>query len=236
MPVNLPPVRAIRPPTSGVWSNKQVADESRRGIGTPAGTRTPVVYMVDLTDVQPTVEVLEGYLLPLAQDIKLGKYGQSSSLVVSTRNPSIRHFVELLAVQHSLPIFLAESTSPLQLAEAQPAGHLTATEQETLDAVAAFGGRVQASQVATRLRLQHTAATNRLVSLAGKGYLYRVSRPGRAGDMFLDPRVPGLETSVNNVLAALKDTTSREEYERTERLLRRTLKKRRNGDASPDSY
>src|SRR5438132_1278956 len=113
MPVNLPPVRAVRPPTSGVWSNKQVADESRRGIGTPAGTRTPVVYMLDLTDVQPTVEVLEGYLLPLAQDIKLGKYGQSSSLVVSTRNPSIRHFVELLAVQHSLPIFLAESTSPL---------------------------------------------------------------------------------------------------------------------------
>jgi hypothetical protein len=192
--------------------------------------------VVDLTDVQPTVDVVSEYLLPLAQDIKLGKYGQSSSLVVSTRNENVRRFVELLAVQHSLPIYLAHSTSPLELAEAHPAGRITATEQETLDAVEALGGRVEASQVAARLKLQHTAATNRLVALGGKGYLYRVSRPGRAGDLFIDPRVPSLEYSVTNVLTALKETTSKEEYERAERLLRRTLRKRRAGETPPDSY
>ena len=235
MAVNFPPVRAIRPPTAGVWSNWHVAETSRKDVAPPTSPKAPIMYMVDLTGVQPTVDVLEAYLLPLAQDMKLGRYGQSS-LVVSTQSPSVSRFVELLASHYDLPIYLAQSTSPMELSSAHPAGQLTATEEETLNAVMAQGGGVSAGELARQMEppLRHTAALNRLVSLAARGYLHRETLPGRTPDLFIDPRVPALEESVKNVLAAAKASLSAKDYERTERLLRRTLEAASTPE--PESY
>jgi hypothetical protein len=226
-------VRSIKPATGGVWSNFLLADEARQGIVPP--TNAPMVYMLDLTDVNPTVEVLERFLLPLAQDFKLGRYGDSA-LVVSTRNSSVRRFVELLAAAHSLPIYVASSTAHLEIAEAEPAGELTATEKQTLSAVSALGGRARAAEIADRLHLQHTAAVNRLVSLTTKGYLYRESQPGRGGDVFVDPRQPSIEQSLDGLLADARHDLPADDYRRIEEILLRSLARRRTDASEPSAY
>src|SRR5207302_1521622 len=104
-------------------------------------------------------------------------------------------YVESIAMQHALPIFVSFSTTPYEVAEAEPAMALSPTEAETLSAVAALGGSTDAAQLASRLGLRHTAATNRLVGLADKGYLQRKKRSGRSGDLFVDPRLPSHDYS-----------------------------------------
>jgi hypothetical protein len=153
-----------------------------------------MTYVVDFGGVHPTVEVLQESLLPWAEAVKRGEFGKSS-IVVSTRNQSVRTYVESMALQHALPIFVSFSTTPFEVAEAEPAMALSPTEAETLSAVSALGGSTDAAQLASRLGLRHTAATNRLVGLADKGYLQRKKRSGRSGDLFVDPRLPSHDYS-----------------------------------------
>ena len=233
--VSAPPIRAVKPPTVGPWSDLKLAETARKHEFPPTSPRSPSMYVVDLSDVDPTIEVLETYILPLAQDIKLGKHGQTG-LVISTKSEAVKRYIAFLSARYDVPMYLAGSPDPVAIPQSKPAGPLTPTEQETLDSIAAMGGRVGAVQVANRLGLQGTAASNRLAALASKGYLYRVSRPGREGDLFVDPRFPSLEQSVESVLAAARNSLSPEEFERTERLLRRTLENGHEATATPDAY
>ena len=235
MALSLPAVRVVRPPTAGPWFDRARADAARREYFPPTAPRTPTVFMLDLNSVYPSADVLEAFVLPLAYEIKAGRHGQAT-LVVSTGNEGLRKTVEALAINNHLPLYVAPSPSPVRLGEAAPAGEVTATERETLEAIAAMGGRTNATQLADRLNLQHTAASNRLVSLVSKGYLYRVNRPGRDGDIFVDPRFPSLEQAVDSILTAAKDAMSTDEYQRTERLLRRTIAPNTEPDSGPSSY
>jgi predicted ArsR family transcriptional regulator len=144
--------------------------------------------------------------------------------------------VELLATTNSLPIYVTSSTAHLEVAEAEPASQLTATERQTLAAVSALGGRVRAAELAERLHLQHTAAVNRLASLAAKGYLYRQSQPGRSGDVFVDPRHPSVGQTLDGLLAEARHDLPPEDYKRVEEILLRSLARRRSESAEPSSY
>ena len=212
----------IKPPTAGVWSDPSIAQTLRQGVAAPT-VPTPYLYVLDLMDVLPTVDIFEKYLVPFAQEIKLGQYGQSS-LAVSTRNPSVRRFAELLSAQLELPVWIAASTATLQVAEALPAGNLSATDVETLRAVADLGGRVGAAEIAKALSLQHTAALNRLASLASRRYLHRESRSGRSGDVFVHPLHPAQEQAFAAIVSSVDGVVEDGERNRLSQHLQQPMK------------
>jgi hypothetical protein len=209
---NHPLIRVVKPPTAGVWSDLRVVQESLSGVVSPT-TQSPFLYVLDLMDVIPTVDVFEQYLVPFGQTIKHGERG-SSSLAISTRNPGVRRYAELLSAQLELPVWIAASTATLQVAEASPAGALTQTDLETLDAVVDLGGAASASEVAARLRIQHTAAHQRLVALAARRYLHRRERSGRRGELFVHPLQPAQQQAINGPVGSVAGTVDGPEVDR----------------------
>lgn len=185
-----------------------------------------MTYVIDFDAVHPTVEVLQESLVPWAEAVKRGEYGKSA-IVVSTRNESLRAYIQSIAAQRSLPIFVSFSTTPFDVAEADAALPLSATDEETLSAVAALGGRADAAQLASHLRLRHTAATNRLVGLSNKGYLHRQKRAGRTGDLFVDPRLPSVEYSTEVIMGHVRGAVPAREAERAHKALKKALRKPR---------
>lgn len=145
----------------------------------------PQVLVLDLGGFALTPAGLQELLLPLAQRIRGGEYG-TVRLVISTADAAVADFVRYMAQAHQLPLYL--TTSPLELSEAIPIGNLTKTESSTLDAVFTLGGQVTASMLAEREGLQPSAATNRLVNLDREGYLLRLPRGRREGDVYIEPR------------------------------------------------
>jgi len=129
--------------------------------------------------------VLVELILPLAQAARAGTYGPLA-LVVCTQDDAVRIVMKALAETHSLPIFLARS--PSELYDAEPAGPLTTTERETLEVLRRLGGRTTVSTFAEATSLEPNAATNRLVNVVNKGFVQRVERTGRQGQLFVDPR------------------------------------------------
>jgi hypothetical protein len=214
-----PPVVVVRPPTRGPWYDRVGAEEFRKHWLPPTAVSTPTLYMLDLNGVWPSSEVLEEVLMRVAHDIKAGIHGPAT-LAVSTGNSSLRRQIEALASREGVPLYVSDSAEPIGVIAAEPAGDLTATDRETLQTVTAMGGRVAAADVARRLGLNNTAASNRLTNLAAKGYLKRQSRPGRDGDMFVDPRFLSPEQTIAAVLAAAEEALSPDEFARTARLLR----------------
>src|SRR6266498_429281 len=226
----LPGTIVIRPPTTGPWFDVPKAAEFRRTAFPPTALQSPTVYMLDLNAVYPVADVLEEYVVTLAREIRDGVHGPVS-LVIDTRNMSIRHELGYLAGTYRLPLFLASPQSPLYVAEAEPAG-LTPSESEAVEAIAEMGGRVTAPGLAKRLRLQHTAALNRLTPLVEKGFLYRKRRPGRTPDLFCDPRFPDADEVAERILDATKTELPAAEQE----TLANHLRDRRAAESLPDHF
>jgi MarR family len=225
MPVNSPPVVVVRPPTAGPWYDRIIAEEVGRRWLPPTVSRTPILFVLDLNSVSPSSDVLEELLVRAGQEVRARGHG-FAALAVSTANASLRRLIEALAAREGLPLYISASVEPNRVFEAEPAGDLTATERETLEAVVAMGGQASASDLARRLELNNTAAGNRLTNLVVKGYLKRQSRPGRDGDLFIDPRFLSSGQSVESVLAAAREALSPDDFARTERLLRQSLQRR----------
>jgi DNA-binding MarR family transcriptional regulator len=157
----------------------------REGLFKPSGVSEPTALVLNLEGRFPSTGVLLELIMPLAQAAKAGTYGPFS-LVVCTQDDSVRTIVQALAQAHDLPIFLARSTRELD--DAEPLGSLTPTEHETLGVLNSLGGRATISTFADATGLESNAATNRLVSVLNKGFVQRVERPRRQGQLFLDPR------------------------------------------------
>jgi hypothetical protein len=136
---------------------------------------------------------LKEMILPVAQAIRSGAYG-STVLVIITSDDGIVEFLEALANRHNLSLFILSSpTEPLS--EARPIGALTTTEMETFALVRRAGGEVTSSRVAELAGIEGNAAVNRLSGLVRKGYIHRVSRPGRDGDAFVDLLIAAEQSS-----------------------------------------
>lgn len=161
-----------------------------------------MLYLLDLNDVHPTVGVLDAYLRTLATDVKAGLYGESA-IVVSTRDAAVRRYVEMVAAQEDLPIYVSPTTTSFALIQAQPGAKLTETEQQTLRRIMDLGGVVDARVVAKELKLRHTTALNRLNSLVSKGLLFKRRRPGRRTDLYVDFRIASAQYSFDTLNSAL---------------------------------
>jgi hypothetical protein len=224
MPAESRSIIRFKPSTTGAFIN--VVDATRSRPAPPTHPESPTIVMVDLNEAFPSWDVLQAYLLPVAEDIKRGKLGDAV-LVATSGNMGTRQLLQSWATENDVAMYLAPYLPPAAnqtgLPSAEPAGPLTPSDQETLAAISGMGGRVRASQVAKRLGIQLTAASNRLSSLHKKGYILRSPKAGRDGDEFVDPRFPSLQESLDTILTALRSQLAPEAFARTEETLRRAL-------------
>ena len=145
----------------------------------------PQILVLDLAGIAFTPASLQELVLPLAQRIRGGEYGEVC-LVVSTADSGVGDFVRYMAEAHHLPIYL--TPSPFDLREGTPVGGLTRTERDTLDTIVMLGGHVTASTLAATEGIKPSAAANRLANLDREGYLVRQPRGRREGDLYIEPR------------------------------------------------
>lgn len=188
----LPRIRMYAPGTRGILVDRCQATFLRDHFLPPTAVPEPTVAVLDLTGVFPSPSFLQDMILPLAQRIHGGVYGQLK-LAVITHDTGVADFLGYLAHVHNLALFVAtwsDLLSPAMLAlhDAQPVGDLTSTERTTLNVLVELGGTATASDLARVTGIEPTAAGNRLVNLTEKGFLYRFAQPQREGYIYVDPR------------------------------------------------
>lgn len=181
-------VEHIRPGTAAaVWTDRAAAARVRDQYFPPTAQESPRVVVVDLTGYWVTPGVLEELLVPVGKGIRSNIYGPLT-VVVRTHDPSVAHFVELLAGRHRLPIYVALADPTDLSLEPKPAGLLTDTDVQTLEGISQLGGQVTSPEYARFAGIGVTAAGNRLSRLVQEHLIFRFSEPGKKADMYVDPR------------------------------------------------
>ncbi len=163
------------------------------GLGAPtakwldpfAPSEQPATLILDLSYNAPLAGALEDAIVSIARKTQNGEYGRAR-LVVCTPDPRLQNVLKGLALLQGLSFFIA--SSPATIHSAQPAAPVTVTELQSLQILQSLGGVASSTVFAENVGIELTAAGNRLVSLERQGYLHRIKRPGREGDLYLDPR------------------------------------------------
>jgi MarR family len=174
---------------TGDLSNPQVAAAARDQELPPTAGPSPSTVVIDLAGKLLSPPALRELIVTVGQRVRGGVYGDMK-VIVATSHPATREAIHLLAREHDFPVFLAHSIELTEIHRAEPAGDLTATERDTLETLRRLGGQGTIAGLAGYIGIEPTAATNRLVNLERKGYVYRFRRPRQHGDLFADPRVP----------------------------------------------
>lgn len=159
-----------------------VVEELKPGTG-----EGPNLAILDLSGKLLSPASLRRLIVPLGQQVLGGVFGQMKVVIVSA-DPAVLEHVGFLAREHKLPLFLAASRDPAAVEKAIPAGDLTPSEIETLNYIQDLGGMATVARLAEAMNLETSAATNRVVNVDRKGFLYRIKRNRQLGDLFIDPR------------------------------------------------
>jgi len=190
----------LGPTTAGRLDDAAYAAELRdRSLFPPTSMTAPVTAILDLGGTQPTGAALRELVVPLGQGLLGGKYGNVKVVLVAP-DDSVAELIRLLAREYRLPLFLARTSQPEDVAAAEPIGDLTQAEHETLNSLNAVGGISTVAGFAGATGLGATAANNRLTGLNRKGYVHRLPRGRRYGDIFVDPRSPVSDELIANAM------------------------------------
>jgi DNA-binding MarR family transcriptional regulator len=183
------PVRRVVRFLTGDFTDPGLAASAMDRELPPTAFAAPNTAVLDLRGKLLSPSALHEIVVTLGQRLRGGAYGQLRVVVVSS-DAATRELIALLADKHELPIFVASSTDSGAVESAVPVGNLTTAEEETLAELRGAGWSSTVSALATHMGIEPTAANNRLVNLEKKGYIYRVRRGRRQGDLFVDPRSP----------------------------------------------
>ena len=164
-----------------VWKMKHDFEDSGDGL----------VALIDFGTVAPTTRVLREFFVPFREATNAHA---NVSYVLSSSDPATREVLSWMADANDLGMYI--TSSPEFLRDAEPAGDISAAEAETLEQLKRLGGTLTAAELAEWMGLEATAAGNRLVNLARKGYVLRIQRPRRQGDQFIDPRTVSPHTQL----------------------------------------
>jgi hypothetical protein len=171
--------------TGGQLLDPRLTVEIRERLMAKFGESRTNIAVLDLGGAVFTPGSLQALLLPLARRVHACEVG-AVTLVVIAADRGNADFVRMLAAAHGLNLYVTETAN--RIVSAEPVGRLTRAEKETIDVLAALGGRATVSTFAHEMRMQVTAANNRLTNLSDRGYLLRERRSRRDGDEFVDPR------------------------------------------------
>ena len=186
--------------SGGIWTDREQASRYRDLFFPPTAFAKWTIGVLNLIGILPTPGVLQDLLVPLAQRVRGGIYGQLV-LVVRTDDEGVGDSLRYLSKEYSLPLFLVPAFQ--SLAQAEPLGPLTSTERTTMNVLFELGGTVTASQLGQAINIEPTAAGNRLVGLASKGFIQRIPSNWSRGDVFVDFRTfQGLFAPASSTTAA----------------------------------
>lgn len=191
------------PPTAAWW-DRDVADAFAQTAYEPRRGEWWVLPLV-LQGAQWEIGSADLILQP-ASAIPSGAFGNVSCVVVAS-DSHLKNYVRVVAMNSGAPIWISDSWSDY-IHRAEPAGPLTESERETLEALRERGGEATASQIAEQLQLEPAAAGNRLAGLERKGFVFRQRRSKREGDLFLvplftEPSRPAAPPTPTNATAAV---------------------------------
>lgn len=168
--------------TGGLIDLPSVPSSVRHVAASQLGSKQPAVLVLELGSARFEVQTLLEMLTPLAREIRAGRFGDVV-LVVATSQESVARLVGMISETEDLPMYVTLTAT--QVREAHPAGRLTPTEKASLDVLDLLGGHVTVNRFASETSLELTAAGNRLSNLARRGYVLRLPRSRREGDVFV---------------------------------------------------
>jgi hypothetical protein len=180
----VPDVALLRP-TAGTFHDRRAAAACRDHYFPQTVAETPRVRFLNLEGAFVEVGALQEMILPVCQGIRAGVYGKLAIGVI-TSDESVANFVSYLAKEYHVPLFVSNSVQEFSR-YARPVGDLTQAEVETFNVVCELGGMVTSAGLAEAAGLEPAAAGNRLANVEKKGYVFRISRSRRAGDLFMAP-------------------------------------------------
>lgn len=183
------PVRRILGFATGDLSDPTRAAAVRDRLLPPTAFGSPNTAVLDLRGKLLSPSALREMVVTLGQRLRGGTYGELRLVLVSS-DDATRELIALLADKYDLPVFIASSTDSEDVESAAPVGKLTPADLETLAELRGAGWSSTVSALASHIGIEPTAANNRLVNLEKKGYVYRLHRGRREGDLFVDPRSP----------------------------------------------
>lgn len=192
-------------PTAGAFQNRAAAAEFRETNFPPTASPQPSFRLINLEGAFLEIGVLEEMTLPIAQGIRAGAYGNLAFGVI-TSDEHVSRAVTALAQMHQVPIFVSNDVDHA-FDNPQPVGILTRADEDTFQSVCGLGGAVTSAEIAREKGIEPAAATNRLINLSKKGYVFRVTRSRREGDLFLAPCLQSKPESIpTDSSAAINET------------------------------
>ena len=150
---------------------------------------TPTVAVLDLRGKLLSASSAQVLVTTIGRRLTGGDYGQLR-VILAVSDDATREVLRLVARAHGLPLFVTVSPDPSDVQRAEPIGDLTSSEADTLEHLRSAGWYSTVASLAERIGVEASAANNRLVNLERKGFVYRISRHRRQGDLYLDPRAP----------------------------------------------
>lgn len=174
-------------PTAGTFHDRGAAAACRDQYFPRTVAETPRVRFLNLEGAFIEIGALQEMLLPVCQGIRAGIYGKLAIGVI-TSDESVANFVTYLAKEHHVPLFVSNSIEEFSR-HARPVGDLTQAEVETFNVVSRLGGMITSAGLAEATGLEPAAAGNRLANVEKKGYVFRISRSRREGDLFMAPSI-----------------------------------------------
>lgn len=180
-PPAVPAVRVHNVATGGLVQGRGVPVSAGREVSNALADGHARVFVLDLGGARFETQTL----LEMLAEVWRAASGtvQRAVVVVATDQPSVIRVVQMVAAADDLPLYVMPTGGDLSLA--RPAGRLTPTEADSLMLLAQLGGEVTANRFAHEASLELTAAGNRLAGLAKRGYVLRVPRSRRDGDLYV---------------------------------------------------
>ncbi len=203
-----PDIAPLRP-TTGTLESRGAAAAFREIQFPPTVRVAPAVRFLNLEGAHPVdIAALRELLLPVAQAIRADAYG-AFAIGVITSDESVADYVEALATQFQVPMFVSDRVQDFW-SHARPVGDLTQSERDTLNVISRLGGSVTSGALADEAGLEPAAAGNRLSNIEKKGYVFRIARSRKDGDLFLSPTASPQSTTeiASNQSESLRDPTS----------------------------
>jgi hypothetical protein len=199
----VPDVALLRP-TAGTFHDRRAAAACRDHYFPQTVAETPRVRFLNLEGAFVEVGALQEMILPVCQGIRAGVYGKLAIGVI-TSDESVANFVSYLAKEYHVPLFVSNSVQEFSR-YARPVGDLTQAEVETFNVVCELGGMVTSAGLAEAAGLEPAAAGNRLANVEKKGYVFRISRSRREGDLFMAPCIEPRSAAVPEATRAPSDS------------------------------
>jgi hypothetical protein len=164
------------------------AAEIREGSLPPTASLLPLTAVVDLGGAQITPAALRELIVSVGQRLRGGVYG-NLKIIIASADKAIAESVTLLAREYDLPLYLATSSRTEDIENAEAVGNLQPAEFEALENLRAIGGGATAAGLAGATGVSASSISNKLLNLERKGYLFRLERSRRDGDIYVDPRI-----------------------------------------------